>query len=87
MPTDIPGGFDSNILLLLLSTFVLQDGCTLLYVAAQEGKTEVAHVLLQAGADVDRPAEVRCLPVFCCNVMPVLTAFGPHMQTCNVIVT
>ena len=45
----------------------LQLGSTPLYLASQEGHIQVAELLLQAGASVDKEKEVRCcLRLYCC---------------------
>ena len=42
----------------LLSVYGLQSGATPLYIAADNGRTEVVEALLKSGAAVDYPEEV-----------------------------
>ena len=39
--------------------FTLQDGATPLYIAAQNGHQDTVNYLVQNGADINRPMEVR----------------------------
>ena len=39
--------------------FTLQDGATPLFAAAQNGHQDTVHYLVQNGADINRPREVR----------------------------
>ena len=39
--------------------FTLQDGTTPLFIAAQHGHTDTVHYLVQNGADINRPEEVK----------------------------
>ena len=44
---------------LQFTMFTLQTGATPLYVAAGKGHTDTVHYLVQNGADINRPEEVR----------------------------
>ena len=44
---------------LQFAIFTLQKGATPLYIAAEKGKTDTVHYLVQNGADVNRPKKVR----------------------------
>ena len=39
--------------------FTLQTGATPLYIAAERGHQDTVHYLVQNGADINRPKEVR----------------------------
>ena len=44
--------------------FTVQDGFSPLYVASQEGHTDVVDLLLKAGADVHQMSKVHVLPLY-----------------------
>lgn len=42
----------------MCTTFIVQDGLNTVYVASQEGHTEIVDVLVRAGANVNQATEV-----------------------------
>ena len=43
----------------------LQDGCTALHLAAQEGKVDVVRLLTESQAEVNIQTEVQHIPTLC----------------------
>ena len=44
---------------LVMMTFVLQDGCSPLYIASLNGHVDVVKTLLEAGASINQAKEVQ----------------------------
>ena len=54
--------------------FALQNGCTPLYVASQEGHTEIVDILLKSGADPNLACTVR---VQACDSISIASVYTP----------